>query len=153
MAKTEISQRFFPQPESHTPMRGVVVVVGVTRANGLLMFCYRGDHELQHFADGNSNGALLSGRQLLSGWMQVRGIRRRRVVDRGSIISDHVDWPDLLTAIAATEASSVWVTHGYTRQVVDYLKKKGLDAKEVETQFRSELESEFDGVHESEQNG
>jgi len=89
---------------------------------------------------------------MASGWMQVRGIRRRRVVDRGFIISDHADWPDLLTAIAATEASSVWVTHGYTRQVVEYLKKNGLDAKEVQTQFRGELESELDGTREGEEN-
>jgi putative mRNA 3-end processing factor len=77
---------------------------------------------------------------MASGWMQVRGIRRRRAVDRGFIISDHVDWPDLLTAIDASGAESVWVTHGYTRQVSEYLKKQGLNARVVETQFRGELE-------------
>lgn len=79
---------------------------------------------------------------MASGWMRVRGVRRRRVVDRGFVISDHVDWPGLLTAILATEAESVWVTHGYTRQVVKYLRQEGLDAREVSTQFRGEIEED-----------
>jgi putative mRNA 3-end processing factor len=28
-----------------------------------------------------------------SGWMQLRGARRRRSVDRGFVLSDHADWP------------------------------------------------------------
>lgn len=53
----------------------------------------------------------------LSGWMAIRGARRRRAVDRGFIMSDHVDWPSLMMAIAATEAERVYVTHGYTSVV------------------------------------
>src|SRR5690606_4812879 len=49
-----------------------------------------------------------------SGWMQVRGARRRRGVDRGFVLSDHADWPGLQTAIRATGASRVYVTHGST---------------------------------------
>ncbi len=79
---------------------------------------------------------------MASGWMRVRGVRRRRVVDRGFVMSDHVDWLGLHEAIAATGAESVWVTHGYTRQVVSYLRKQGLDAREVKTQFRGELEDD-----------
>jgi putative mRNA 3-end processing factor len=75
-----------------------------------------------------------------SGWMRVRGIRRRRAIDRGFIISDHVDWAGLLDTIKATEAQSVWVTHGYTRQVVAHLKQQGYDAREVQTQYRGEEE-------------
>ena len=36
-----------------------------------------------------------------SGWMRLRGTRRRRAVDRGFVLSDHVDWPGLLAAIDA----------------------------------------------------
>ena len=36
---------------------------------------------------------------LASGWMAVRGARRRYAVDRGFTLSDHVDWPSLLEAI------------------------------------------------------
>ncbi len=28
-----------------------------------------------------------------SGWMRVRGNRRRRGYDRGFVLSDHADWP------------------------------------------------------------
>src|SRR5512134_2443170 len=49
-----------------------------------------------------------------SGWMRVRGARRRRSVDRGFTLSDHVDWPGLLAAIDATGAERVWVTHGFS---------------------------------------
>jgi putative mRNA 3-end processing factor len=40
-----------------------------------------------------------------SGWMQLRGARRRQGVDRGFVLSDHADWPGLQRAIAATGAS------------------------------------------------
>ena len=36
-----------------------------------------------------------------SGWMQLRGARRRGGWDRGFVLSDHADWPGLLNAIAA----------------------------------------------------
>ena len=47
---------------------------------------------------------------LASGWMQLRGTRRRRGVDRGFILSDHADWTGLQQAIAATGAERVFVT-------------------------------------------
>ena len=75
---------------------------------------------------------------MASGWMRVRGIRRRRAVDRGFVLSDHVDWQDLMSAIAATGAEQVWVTHGYTTQVVRSLAARGLDARSVSTQFSGE---------------
>jgi len=77
---------------------------------------------------------------MASGWMRVRGIRRRRVVDRGFVISDHVDWLGLMDAVEASEAESIWVTHGYTEQVVKHLRGRGIDAKEVKTEFRGEPE-------------
>ncbi|MGN6547498.1 MAG: ligase-associated DNA damage response exonuclease [Aureliella sp.] len=75
---------------------------------------------------------------LASGWMRVRGIRRRRAIDRGFVLSDHVDWQDLMAAIKATEAEHVWVTHGYTSQVVRTLQSRGYDARTVVTQFTGE---------------
>ena len=87
---------------------------------------------------------------MASGWMQVRGIRRRRVVDRGFILSDHVDWPGLIGAIKATEAESIWVTPGYTRQVTRWLNKNGWNAREVKTQFRSEAAEEEPGTSKDE---
>lgn len=74
----------------------------------------------------------------LSGWMAIRGARRRRAVDRGFVLSDHVDWPSLLSAIKATEAEKVWVTHGYSSIVVRYLEEQGLYARVLETEYEGE---------------
>jgi putative mRNA 3-end processing factor len=73
-----------------------------------------------------------------SGWMLIRGTRRRRSLDRGFPLSDHVDWPSLLAAIEATGASRVWVTHGFTLPVVRWLREHGLDATAVPTRFEGE---------------
>ena len=77
-----------------------------------------------------------------SGWMQVRGARRRRSLDRGFVLSDHVDWPALIDAIAATGAENVWVTHGYREQVVRYLTEKGLNAQSVASHWEGENDQE-----------
>ena len=74
--------------------------------------------------------------------MLVRGARRRRAVDRGFVLSDHVDWPGLLAAIEATGAERVWVTHGYTAPVVRWLRERGLDAQAVQTRFEGERDDE-----------
>jgi putative mRNA 3-end processing factor len=78
------------------------------------------------------------GTGMASGWMQIRGNRRRRAVDRGFVLSDHVDWQGLLQTIRETEASEVWVTHGYSAAVVRYLRESGLNARIVETEFGGE---------------
>jgi putative mRNA 3-end processing factor len=77
-----------------------------------------------------------------SGWMLVRGARRRRSLDRGFALSDHVDWPSLLAAIEATGAGEVWVTHGYTGPVVRWLTERGIDARAVQTRFEGERDDE-----------
>ena len=73
-----------------------------------------------------------------SGWMRIRGTRRRRAVDRGFVVSDHVDWPDLLRAIDATGARTIWVTHGNVAVVVRYLREKGFEAEGIATRFTDE---------------
>ena len=73
-----------------------------------------------------------------SGWMAVRGARRQRGVDRGFVISDHADWPSLLTAIRESGASRVLVTHGSVPVMVRYLREMGLDADALETEFEGE---------------
>ena len=70
-----------------------------------------------------------------SGWMQLRGARRRRSVDRGFVLSDHADWPGLQRAITATGAQRVIVTHGYEAVMVRWLTDRGLDAQSFETAF------------------
>lgn len=73
-----------------------------------------------------------------SGWMLVRGARRRRSVDRGFALSDHVDWPQLLAAIAATGAERVLVTHGFTTAVVRWLRERGLSADVLATRYEGD---------------
>ncbi|MEC3879651.1 ligase-associated DNA damage response exonuclease [Parapedobacter sp. 10938] len=72
---------------------------------------------------------------LCSGWMQLRGARRRRGVDWGFVLSDHADWDQLNRAVAATGAETIYVTHGYEGPFARWLREeKGLDAHEVHLQ-------------------
>jgi len=70
-----------------------------------------------------------------SGWMQLRGARRRQGVDRGFVLSDHADWPGLQRAIAATGAQRVTVTHGYEAVMVRWLTDQGLQAGAFSTEY------------------
>ncbi|CUH76216.1 ligase-associated DNA damage response exonuclease [Tropicibacter naphthalenivorans] len=70
-----------------------------------------------------------------SGWMRLRGVRRRRSVDRGFVVSDHADWDDLHQAIKATGAENIYVTHGYTDIFTRHLIDQGYNAQVVPTQF------------------
>jgi len=79
-------------------------------------------------------------RAAASGWMQIRGNRRRRAVDRGFVLSDHADWKALLDTIAASSAEKVRVTHGFTEELVQYLREKGLTAEALRTVFSGEAE-------------
>jgi putative mRNA 3-end processing factor len=74
--------------------------------------------------------------------MRLRGARRRRTLDRGFVLSDHVDWPSLLSAIAATGAENVWVTHGYREPVVRWLSERGIRALAVASRWEGELEGD-----------
>lgn len=74
-----------------------------------------------------------------SGWMKLRGTRRRRGADRGFVLSDHADWNDLNRTILETGAEKVFVTHGYTEIFAQWLNSKGIEAKEVKTKFEGEL--------------
>jgi putative mRNA 3-end processing factor len=78
---------------------------------------------------------------ICSGWMAVRGTRRRRAADRGFILSDHADWEGLVSAITATEAEKVYLTHGNTASFGRFLQEeKGIDAVELKTLFGEEEE-------------
>jgi putative mRNA 3-end processing factor len=79
----------------------------------------------------------------VSGWMAVRGIRRRRALGTGFVLSDHADWQGLNDAIRATNAERVFVTHGYTAPFRHWLETQGYVAGIVETQFTGdEVEAE-----------
>ncbi|MDB6152629.1 MAG: exonuclease of the beta-lactamase fold involved in processing-like protein [Chthoniobacteraceae bacterium] len=73
-----------------------------------------------------------------SGWMQLRGARRRQALDRGFVLSDHADWQGLLSAIRATGAERIWVTHGSTGPMVRWLRENGWEAQALVTRFFGE---------------
>jgi putative mRNA 3-end processing factor len=81
-----------------------------------------------------------------SGWMQLRGARRRRGVDRGFVLSDHADWPGLMSAIRATEAGRVIVTHGAIPVMVRWLRQLGLDAAGFDTEYGDDEAEEAAGA-------
>lgn len=70
-----------------------------------------------------------------SGWMALRGIRRRRGLGTGFVISDHADWQGLNAAIGDTGATRVFATHGYTTPFRRWLEDQGYDAGIVQTEF------------------
>lgn len=70
-----------------------------------------------------------------SGWMALRGIRRRRSLGTEFAISDHADWAGLNTAIRATGATRVFVTHGYTAPFRHWLEEQGYEAGVVATDY------------------
>ncbi len=75
---------------------------------------------------------------IASGWMMLRGTRRRKAADRGFVLSDHADWNGLIKAVEATEATNIYATHGYSDVFSKYLQEKGLNATRVESLFEGE---------------
>jgi putative mRNA 3-end processing factor len=75
---------------------------------------------------------------MASGWMTLRGVRRRRGFAKGFVVSDHADFPGLLTAIAASRARRVLVTHGFTDALTRLLQERGVDAAVLPTRFTGE---------------
>lgn len=74
----------------------------------------------------------------VSGWMNIRGIKRRRNAGHGFVLSDHADWEGLNQAVEATGAEKILVTHGYSEAFSRWLKERGYDADVVETFFSGE---------------
>ncbi len=79
-----------------------------------------------------------------SGWMRLRGVRRRRAADRGFVLSDHADWEGLHQAIRATGAEKIFATHGYTEIFARWLNSAGWDAEVVPTEFGGEEDEVVD---------
>lgn len=77
-----------------------------------------------------------------SGWLQVRGNRRRGEADKGFVLSDHADWEGLLSAVRATGAARVYTTHGFQSAFSRYLTGIGIEAAEVRTPYGGEAEEQ-----------
>ena len=68
----------------------------------------------------------------VSGWMAIRGIKRRRNAGQGFVMSDHADWNGLNQAVAETGAERVYAMHGYTDVFARWLNQNGLEAYSVD---------------------
>jgi putative mRNA 3-end processing factor len=114
---------------------GVQCATGETRAQGALVIAppaVIGSPWLRRFGPHEVG--------VVSGWMAIRGIRRRRGVERGFVLSDHADFAGLNTAVRATEAERVLLTHGYTAHFARWLCSLGLAADELKTDYGEEHE-------------
>lgn len=68
---------------------------------------------------------------VVSGWMQVRGRKRRESVDRGFVLSDHADWNALAAAVRETGAEKILTMHGYAAVLARWLREQGWNASPV----------------------
>lgn len=76
-----------------------------------------------------------------SGWMRLRGNRRRKGYERGFVISDHADWPSLIRTVKETGCRKVYFTHGNTDAIVRFLKEDGIRAYDLKLPYDSDGES------------
>lgn len=77
----------------------------------------------------------------VSGWMNIRGIKKRRGSNQGFVLSDHADWKGLIEAVKLTKAENIYVTHGYKAVFSRWLSEQGWNAHEVETLYEAERSS------------
>ena len=75
-----------------------------------------------------------------SGWMQIRGARRRRGYEKGFNLSDHADWNELNQTIEQTTAKEVFLTHGRTDVLARYLREKSIDVRLFKTDYVDEAD-------------
>jgi putative mRNA 3-end processing factor len=75
-----------------------------------------------------------------SGWMRVRGERRRRGYHRGFVISDHADWPALIATCKQTGARRILTMHGYSDALARYLSEQGIEARPLAGPFDASLQ-------------
>jgi len=76
-----------------------------------------------------------------SGWMQVRGARRRRGYHRGFVLSDHADWPSLVQTVVQTGAKQVYTTHGNDETLARYLREIGIAAAPLASIGKAKVDS------------
>lgn len=65
----------------------------------------------------------------VSGWMRIRGNRRRRGYDRGFVMSDHADWPALIDTAREMNAQRVVTIHGNGEALAGFLNENGVPAE------------------------
>ena len=77
---------------------------------------------------------------MASGWMTLRGARRRRGSERGFVISDHLDWQELNQVIDQSGAKKILFTHGYTSQCAKWFAEKGYQTAELGMDYETDAD-------------
>jgi putative mRNA 3-end processing factor len=67
-------------------------------------------------------------RAFCSGWMLLEGESQRRGYDMGFVVSDHADWPALVSTCRDSGAARILLMHGRTDRLAAHLLELGLDA-------------------------
>jgi putative mRNA 3-end processing factor len=67
-------------------------------------------------------------RAFCSGWMLLEGESQRRGYDMGFVVSDHADWPALISTCQESRAKRILLMHGRTDRLAAHLVELGLDA-------------------------
>ena len=68
---------------------------------------------------------------IVSGWMAVRGNRRRETGCKGFILSDHADWTALNRLVELTEAKTVITVHGKSNVFRKYIEERGVETSDL----------------------
>ena len=63
---------------------------------------------------------------VVSGWMAVRGNRRRETGCKGFVLSDHADWTELNKLVELTEPKKVITVHGKSNVFRKYIEERGV---------------------------
>ena len=68
---------------------------------------------------------------VVSGWMAVRGNRRRETGCKGFVLSDHADWTELNRLVELTEAKNVITVHGKSNVFRKYIEENGVGTSDL----------------------
>ncbi len=131
-AVANLTEVYRAQGIAMVPTLPVVSVSPATYAGALILAppSAAGSTWMRRFGDASTG--------FCSGWMRVRGDRRRRGYDRGFVLSDHADWPSLLRTFEETGARHIALTHGHSETMTRYLRERGIDAKTLRTEYGAE---------------
>jgi len=64
-----------------------------------------------------------------SGWMGVRARTRQRGVELPLVLSDHADWPELISTFQELKPTEVWITHGREEGLLRWCELNGQTAR------------------------
>lgn len=67
----------------------------------------------------------------VSGWVNLKSLRKKRTARRNFVLSDHADWDGLNEAVNLSKAQTVITTHGYKHQFAKWLQSRGLNSQAV----------------------